>query len=129
MSWSWRASLLRLASSCRLLDGGANPDIGAAATDVPGHRGIDIGVVGVRRGCQQRRRRHDLAGLTIAALNHLKVEPGFLYLGAGRRGAHTFDRGDRAIADRAHRQHAGAYRFAVDMHGAGTALCDATAEL
>jgi hypothetical protein len=66
--------------------------------------------------------------LAIAALDHLEIEPGLLYLAAGRRGADAFDGGDGAVAHRAHRQHAGAHRLAVDMHRAGSALGNAAAE-
>src|ERR1700722_8004810 len=44
--------------------------IGAAATDV-GHRGVDIGVGGLRRRLQQSGGGHDLAGLAVAALRHV----------------------------------------------------------
>src|SRR4051812_22980858 len=43
---------------------------GAAATDV-GHRLVDVLVGRVRLLLQQRRRRHDLAGLAVAALRHV----------------------------------------------------------
>jgi len=50
-------------------------------------------------------------------------------LAAGRGGADALDGRDRALADRPHRQETGAYRHAVDMHGAGAALRYAAAEL
>src|SRR5215475_8089141 len=49
--------LLRLASRYRLLDGGADTDIGAAAADIAGHRGVDVGVIRIGRRRQQCRRR------------------------------------------------------------------------
>ena len=88
-SYDWRPA-------AALLDGGADAHVGAAAADVAGHRGVDVGIVGIGRGCEQRRRRHDLARLAIAALDHFEVEPGLLHLGAGRRCADAFDGGDRA---------------------------------
>ena len=63
---SWSASLsVRLRG---LLDRFANADIGAAAADVAGHRIVDVGVGRMRIACEQRRRRHDLARLAVAAL-------------------------------------------------------------
>src|ERR1700730_5435769 len=67
-------------SLCRLFDGGTNALIGAAAANVCGHRRVDINVAGVGISCQQRRRRHDLARLAIAALNDLEIEPRLLNL-------------------------------------------------
>src|SRR5271169_5178168 len=51
-------------SSSRLrgtLDRFANADIGSATADVAGHGRVDVGVVGVGRAVQKRRRGHDLA--------------------------------------------------------------------
>src|ERR1700726_4714690 len=100
-----------------LLDGFANPDIGAATADVSSHRGVDVGIIRGRRGREECRSRHDLARLAVSALDHFEVEPGFLYFRAGRRSAHAFDRGDGAIAHGTNRQNTGAYRLAVEMHG------------
>src|SRR5271163_1868525 len=118
----------RLRGRSRLLDGGADAHIGAATADVSCHRGVDVGIVRVGRRFEQRGRRHDLAGLAIAALDHFEIKPGLLHLGAGCRRADGLDGGDRAVLQRPDRQYAGAYRLAVDMHGAGATLRDATAE-
>src|ERR1700738_3906400 len=88
----------RLASGSRLLDRRANPHIGAAAADISRHRSVDVGIIRIGRGCEQGRGRHDLAGLAIAALDHFEIEPRLLHLGAGSRGADTFDGGDGAVA-------------------------------
>ncbi len=58
---------------------GADAGIGGAAADVAAHRGIDVGIG--RRGIlfQQRRRRHDLSGLAVAALRDLQFDPGRLH--------------------------------------------------
>src|ERR1700730_3563243 len=55
------------------LDRLANSHIGSASADVPRHGGVDIRVIGC--GCvrQQRRGRHDLPGLTVAALHDFKL--------------------------------------------------------
>src|SRR6266478_6812777 len=83
----------------RVLDSLADSHISAAATDVPRHGGVDIAVGRVRLGGEQRRRGHDLAGLAIAALRHLEIEPRLLNLSARGGGANRLDRGD-ALAGR-----------------------------
>ena len=54
-------------------------DIGRAAADVAAHGVVDVGVGRLRVLLEQRRRRHDLAGLAIAALRHLQLDPGGLH--------------------------------------------------
>ena len=76
---------------------------------------------------EERRRRHDLSGLAVAALRHVLGEPGLLHrmLAVGRQ---AFDGGDALIGDIADLNAAGAHGLAVHMHGAGAALRDAAAE-
>src|ERR1700733_9768262 len=119
----------RLTPGSSLLDCGANAHISATATDISRHRGIDIRIIRIERGCEQGCRRHDLARLAIAALDHFQIEPGLLHLCAGRRGADTFDGGDDAVAHRADGQHTRAHRLTIDMHCAGAAQGNAAAEL
>src|SRR5271167_35212 len=69
----------------RLLDRFTNADIGSTATDVAGHRIVDIGIARVRIGRQQRGCGHDLAGLAIATLNDFEIEPRLLNLLTRRR--------------------------------------------
>src|SRR5216110_3299538 len=83
----------------RVLDSLADSHISTAATDVPRHRGVDVAIVRVGVGREQRRRGHDLAGLAIAALWHLERDPGLLDLLARGGGADGLDRGD-ALAGR-----------------------------
>src|SRR5882672_3021657 len=83
----------------RVLDSLADSHIGAAATDVPRHGGVDIAIGRLGIGGEQRRRGHDLAGLAIAALRHLELDPGLLDLSAGCCGTDGLDRGD-ALAGR-----------------------------
>src|SRR5687768_8054679 len=52
----------------RPLDGGADPRVGRATADVARHGGVDVGVGGLGLLGQQRRGRHDLARLAVAAL-------------------------------------------------------------
>ena len=65
--------------SRRAVDGRADALVGAAAADVAGHRGVDVGVGGLRLRGEQRRGRHDLAGLAVAALRHVELDPGLLH--------------------------------------------------
>src|SRR5215469_3012278 len=86
--------------TCRLLDRGPNARIGRASADVAAHGSIDVCVSGLGLLVQQRRRRHDLAGLTVPALHDIQSEPCFLNLLAGLGVADTLDRRDRALPDR-----------------------------
>ena len=88
---SWLASLSARRS---LLDRFANAGIGPAAADVAGHCVVDVGIGGIGVAGEERRSRHDLARLAVAALNHLEVEPGLLDLCAHRRRADRLDRRD-----------------------------------
>src|SRR5437763_7684087 len=101
--------------------------IRAAAANV-GHGGIDVGVGGVRLLGEQRRRGHDLARLAVAALRHVFRDPRPLHR-VGAVLGQAFDRRDALVGDRGNGQHAGARGDALQMHGAGAALRDATAEL
>src|SRR4029079_8500830 len=113
----------------RLLDRLANTDIGAAAADVAGHCGVDIGVARIGIAREQCRGRHDLTRLAIAALDDFEIEPRLLnFLTCGRL-SDRFDGRDRSVADALYRRYAGAYGRAVHMHGAGAAERHATAEL
>src|SRR5882724_7262530 len=100
--------------------------IGAAAADIR-HGRVDVGVGGIGVFLQQRRGRHDLSGLAVAALGHVERRPGFLHrIGAGR--GNSFDSDDPVGGlDRADRDGTGAPHLAVDMHRAGAALRNAAA--
>src|SRR5215210_6790231 len=52
---------------------------GAAAADI-GDRFVDVFVGRLRLFLQQCRDRHDHSGLTVTALRHVVVDPGFLHL-------------------------------------------------
>src|SRR5215471_753092 len=98
---------------------------GAAAADI-GDGVVDVLVRGLRLILQERRHGHDHAGLAIAALRHVVGNPGLLYLVQGAVGTgQTFDGGDLLAGGFADGHAAGAHRHAVDMDGAGAALCNA----
>src|SRR5262252_11091835 len=64
--------LRRLRGLRRGVDRRANAGVGPAAADV-GHRRVDVRVARARVLREQRHRRHDLAGLAVAALRYLVV--------------------------------------------------------
>src|SRR6476619_2530756 len=66
--------------------------IGAAPTDV-GHGGVDVGIGGLGLALQQGGGGHDLAGLAVAALRNLQLQPGLLH-GATAGVGETFDSDD-----------------------------------
>src|SRR5262249_47821188 len=100
--------------SRRALDRAPDPLVGTAAADVAVHGGIDLGVGGVRRFCQQRRRRHDLSRLTVTALRNLLGGPSLLY-----GTVQSFYGGDLARSYGGDRSNTGADGLAVQVHGAG----------
>src|SRR5579872_3440379 len=96
-----------------LLEGPAAADIGDGV--------VDVLVSRFRIVLQERGDRHDHAALAIAALRHVVIDPGLLYLVEGAFAGEAFN-GRDLLADRiAHREAAGACRNAVDMNGAGAA--------
>src|SRR3979490_272680 len=111
MSASLRARLRRL------LDRFSYAVLAATSADVAGHRVVDVGIRRTRVACEQRRSRHDLARLAVAALGDLAVEPGLLDLGARRGLADRLDRRDLGCADAVDRGDAGAGGRAGDPDG------------
>src|ERR1700704_1453324 len=101
----------------RLLEGAAAANIGDGF--------VDVLVGGFRLLLEQGRDRHDHAALAIAALRNVLGDPGLLHLVQCAIGGQSFDGGD-LLADGFRNQHAaGAHRHAVDVDGAGAALCNA----
>jgi hypothetical protein len=62
----------------RQIDCSANALIGAATTDI-GHRGINLLVSRPWSLSQKRGGRHDLPGLTVAALGDIDLRPSALH--------------------------------------------------
>src|SRR5882762_1534610 len=111
-----------------VLDSLADSHISAAPTDVPRHGGVDIAIGRVRVGGEQGGGGHDLAGLAVAALRHLQLDPGLLDLFAGGCGAYRLDRGDALAGRGSDRRQARAHRLAIEVDGARAAQAEAAAE-
>src|ERR1700692_2200579 len=62
-----------------MLDRRPDAHVSAAPANVSGHGRVDVGIFGMRSGVEQCRRRHDLTGLAVAALDDLQVEPRLLH--------------------------------------------------
>src|SRR5260370_40678605 len=104
-----------------MLDGRADSRVGAAAADVAGHRGVDVRIGGLRLLRQERRGRHDLARLAVAALDDLEIEPRLLDLLTGRSRTDGLDRCDRLAGGGAHPPDAGAATLSAEVHRTGPA--------
>src|SRR5512132_2392742 len=126
---AWSASLSVCAGLRGLLDRFADADIGPTAANVAGHGIVDLGIARVRIARQQSRRRHDVPGLTIPALDNLEIEPCLLNLPASRRIADGLDGGDRRGAHAIDGRGTGTGGDAVHMDGAGAAERHPAAEL
>ena len=111
------------------MHGCAYPRIRAAPANIARHGGIDfcIGRVGIFR--QERRCGHNLTGLTVTALRHVRFQPGPLY---GRQTLLVrlpFNGLNLLARHGGDRRDTGANRTTLQMHRAGAALGDATPEL
>src|SRR3989442_5203500 len=108
------------------VDRRADALIGAAAADV-GHRLVDVLVGRLRVLLQQRRGRHDLSRLAVAALRHVERRPRLLH-GMRAGGRKPLDGYDLVAGlQRSDGKRAGAPHFAVDSRLAGAAPPDAPA--
>ncbi|CAI8695958.1 hypothetical protein EMIT0111MI5_30370 [Burkholderia sp. IT-111MI5] len=110
------------------MDRGPDAGVGRTAAQVAVHRGVDVRVGRFRVLFEQCGGRHDLAGLAIAALRNLLLDPRGL---DGLRGLalQALDRRDVLAGDTGERQHARADGLAFEMHRARAALRHAAAEL
>src|SRR6267143_5646867 len=98
-----------------VLDSLADSHIRATATDVPRHCGVDVAIGRVGLGGEQCCRGHDLAGLAIAALRDLQLDPGLLDLLAGGGGSDGLDRRDALAGRGRDRRDARAHGLAIKM--------------
>src|SRR5215469_5984875 len=110
-------------------NGTADPVVTAAAADVAGHCRVELIVVGAARVGEQCARRHDLPGLTIAALHHIDLQPRLLQALTECGAADVLDGVDLRVADLAHRQLAGALCRAIDVDRAAAAVAFAASVL
>ena len=111
------------------MDGLADAQVRAAAAEVAGHGGVDVGVGRVGLLGEERGGGHDLAGLAVAALGDADFGPGDLDGVRCSLGAEAFDGGDALADGGGDGRDAGADGFAVEVDGAGAALGDAAAVL
>jgi hypothetical protein len=95
---------------------------GAAATDVI-DGGVDVGVGRQELVLRAPRPPCDHAGLAVAALRYVVLQPRLLHLVV--LPGEAFDGGDLGAARRTHGDRTGAHREAVRVHGARAALGDA----
>jgi len=107
---------------------GADAGICAAPTQIARHRFVNLGISWCRIFSKKAGCLHDLARLAVAALRNLSVGPSGLYGVQGGGGAEAFDCGNRGPRHVAQQGLAGPHRLPVDLHRAGPARGDATAE-
>src|SRR5687768_10074324 len=113
----------------RALDGAHDAAIRPAPADVAVHPLHDLRARRLGRLLEQGGGLHDLSRLAVAALQHLLLDPRLLKRMAGAVRRQPFDRGHRLALHLAHARDARAHRLALEVHGAGTALRHAAAEL
>src|SRR5207302_1097843 len=113
----------------RGLDRRANPLIGAAATDVAGHRLVDIVIGGLRGLGEQAGRLHDLPTLAVAALRDVQAAPRGLDALADRCSTDPLDGRDLLAFRSRDRRDARARRRTIQVHRARAAEGHATPEL
>src|SRR4029077_12123699 len=113
------ASLSMTASIIHELGGALHsaddPGIGGATTHVACHAIHDLLLSRTGIRCKQGSGLHDLAGLAIAALRHLMLDPSLLH-GGGAAGIEALDGGDELSFNGSDRDRAGAHGLAVDVN-------------
>src|SRR6266850_911483 len=104
-------------SFTRLLEGATTADVGDGLVNV---------LVGrLRLFLEQRRHRHDHPALAITALRDIVGDPGLLHFVQCAILGQSLDGGDLLADGLADHDAAGSHRDAVNMNGAGAALCNA----
>ena len=93
-----------------------------------GEGDVDLAVAGIDRMGEQACRRHNHAGLAIAALRHLLGEPGANHRIVGLR-RQSLDRRDRLAGSVFQERDAGWCSLPVDLYRAGAAAAMAATEL
>src|ERR1700730_9717628 len=100
-----------------LLEGATPADVGDGL--------VDILIGRLRLLLEQGRDRHDHSALAIAALRDVIIDPGLLHPVQRALRRQPFDGGDLFADGFADQHAAGSHRDAVDVNGAGAALCNA----
>src|ERR1700731_3710122 len=112
----------------RGLDSRSNLLIGAAPADVSRHSLVDVRVVGLMIVLEQRRGRHYLAGLAVAALRYVEPNPCLLdWMKATV--PETFDSCNLAPGCRTHRRYARPNRLAALINSTSPAKTYTASEL
>jgi hypothetical protein len=119
--------LLALRGFSSLVYGRPNARVSAAPTDIADVL-IDIAVGGLGNLLQERCRCHQHAGLTIAALRNIHLDPEALQRMA-RVGAQSLDGPDVSSNSRLQWKLTGPHGSTIDVYRAGPALGDTTTEL
>src|SRR5687768_2693122 len=112
---------LCLLAASGLLDGGPDAEVRPATAQVATHGLVDVSVTRVGVLVEQGNGLHDLAGLAVAALGHVVVNPGCLDRVQGVALSQTLDSGDVLTFDRAHGRNARALGHTIDVAGADAA--------
>src|SRR5438445_852794 len=112
----------------RALDGTHDRDMRAAAALQTRERIAQLGIARLRVLLQRRGRGHHPAVDAVAALGHAFGDVSRLQRMRLVGRAKTRDRRHLLVCGGRDRQHAGAHRLAVEVHGAGAALREPTAE-
>src|SRR5712671_5576528 len=100
-----------------LLEGATPADVGDGL--------VNILIGRLRLLLEQCGDRHDHSALAIAALRDVIIDPGLLHLVQRALRRQPLDGGDLLAGGLADQHAAGSHRDAVDMNGAGAALCNA----
>src|SRR5262245_26659565 len=101
----------------------------SAAAKISSERILDVGLAWLRASCQEGCCLHDHTVNAIAALRRLFLDEGALHRVQIVRRAQSFERHDLAVfVKRGQRQHAGADRLAIEVHGTGAALRETASE-
>src|SRR5437867_10554003 len=120
--------ICRLLNAGRAMNSAADSLICSASADVPRHGGVNFRIGWFRFFRKQRRSRHQLTRLTVAALRHLLGDPGGLQrVARGRR--KSFDGRDLLRSHIRYRGTAGTNSHSIEVDRAGSALLQSASEL
>lgn len=111
-----------------VVHGLSDSPVSTAPAVVTAQRFVDLGIVGIRRRGEQRRRAHDLPRLAVATLRDVAIDPRLLQWVKDIAVRQSFDGRDGSTTERADGIRTGANGLAVDVHGTSPAKRDSAAE-